>query len=147
MPTIIPRDIPAAEPVPDIVTNHDAFYPDFSISEFRREMRNDKTVTDERIANHFDNAIIMINALIADWRAQQLGIERLPVGQQTTLYKTAVYRRVKTYILEQYRDIDTTGDGNDRADAYMQRIAHEQQREREAIRLLIGKKRTTAVLI
>ena len=147
MSAFIPSDKPAPHPVSDIVTNPDAFYPDFSLSEFRREMRNDKTVTDERLAEHFEVAIIMINALIQDWRTQQLGIERLPVGTQTTLYKTAVYRRVKTYILEQYRDIDTTGDGHDRADKYDQRIAYEQQREREAVRLLIGKNRTTAVLI
>ncbi|WP_072281621.1 head completion/stabilization protein [Rappaport israeli] len=143
----VPKNKPNEHPVPDIVVNPDAFFPDFSLSEFRREMRNDDTITNERLTEHFEVAIIMINALIADWRAQQLGIHRLPVGTQTTLYKTAVYRRVKTYILEQYCDIDTTGDGNERAEAYERRIAHEQQREREAVRLLTERKRTTAVLI
>ncbi|CAM3041254.1 head completion/stabilization protein [Dichelobacter nodosus] len=143
----IPHNNPPAVPVSDTISNRDYFYPDFSLADYRREMRNDDTVSDERLAEHFAVAIVMINALIADWKAQQFGISHLPAGTATTLYKTAVYRRVKTYLLEQYRDIDTTSDGHAKADAYERRIAYEQQREREAIRLLTGRKRTTAVLV
>lgn len=143
----IPHHNPPAQPVSDTISNSDDFYPDFSLADYRREMRNDDTVTDERLADRFIVAITMINALLDDWKAQQLGIDHLPEGTQTILYKAAVYCRVKTYLLEQYRDIDTTNDGHTKADAYERRIAYEQQREREAIRLLTGRKRTTAVLI
>ncbi|WP_249963551.1 head completion/stabilization protein [Histophilus somni] len=145
MTVFIPHSDVEETEIEDSVQNPDPFYPNFSLNEFRLLMRSDDIITAARLANYLSTAAIFINHLLHPWR-QRLKDNTLS-AEKNLLYKTAVHHRAKTYILESYRDIDTTGDGEQRADAYEKRISCEQQREREAIRLLTEKKRTTISLV
>ena len=48
---------------------------------------------------------------------------------------------------KQYRDVDTTAKGSERADGLERRIRKALQRSREALRLVLGKSRATIALI
>lgn len=146
MTVFIPHTDVEEMEIEDIVQNPDPFYPALSLDEFRLLMRNDDIITNARLANYLRTAATFINSLLQPWRHNLTALDVLPT-EKALLYKTAVHHRAKTYILESYRDIDTTADGELRAEAYEKRIASEQQREREAIRLLTDKKRTTISLI
>lgn len=143
------EDIEESDETADEVMNPDPFFPSLSIREFRLLMRNDDVVTEARLGHFLLTAAVFINDLLANYKKAltEKEVDTLPSENEKQLYKIAVFHRAKTYILESYRDIDTTGDGEQRAESYESRIAFEQQREREAIRLLIGKKRTTITLI
>lgn len=144
--TLIPHVQPAAITIDDLIVNYDPLYPDVSISKYRREYRNDDTVTDERLKENIETALIFINDALEKWRNDNLELLVLNNIQQQ-LYGRAVYHRTKQYIIKQYPDIDTTGNGADKAESMRLRIKDEQQGEREVIRLLTGRSRTTVTLI
>ncbi len=150
----IPHNRPTEPPVDDNIINYDPFYPNFSLIDYRRIMRQDDTVTDTRLRENIILAMVMINGLLSDWRSQQLGINKLTNAQKILLYKHAVYSRAKTYLIEKYIDIDTTHNGEDsigsrqsRINSRQARIDTERKNEREFIRQLINKPRTTITLV
>lgn len=140
--TFIPRNIPKKE-VDDEVINFDSFYPNVSLSDYRSEYKNDDAVTDTRLKENIETAIIFINDSLKEWK------DKTPIWDDTKihLYLRAVYHRTKIYILEQAKDIDTTSHGDKAVNTYAEKIKSEQQRERESIRLLTGRGRTTVVLV
>lgn len=144
--TLIPHVQPDPIVIDDLIINYDTFYPDISIAKYRREYRNDDTVTDERLKESIETALIFINDALKKWRTANPELLALSDIQQQ-LYGRAVYHRTKQYVIKQYPDIDTTGDGADKAESMHLRIRDEQQGERETIRLLTGRARTTVTLI
>lgn len=144
--TFIPHARPETVDIDDTVVNYDDFYPGLSLSEYRRKYRNDDTVTDERLKENMQTAFIFINNSLKAWRIAKKDLIQLS-DEQKKLYCRAVYHRTKILTIEQYPDIDTTGKGNDKGDAMLGRIKHEQQREREAIRLMTARLRTTITLL
>lgn len=140
--TFIPKNIPKKQ-VNDEVINFDSFYPNVSLSDYRSEYKNDDAVTDTRLKENIETAIIFINDSLKEWKV------KTPVWDDTKthLYLRAVYHRTKIYILEQAKDIDTTSHGDKAVATYLPKIRSEQQRERETIRLLTGRKRITVALV
>ena len=144
--TLIPHVQPDPIVIDDLIINYDTFYPDISIAKYRREYRNDDTVTDERLKENIETALIFINDGLKKWRKDNPELLALSDIQQQ-LYGRAVYHRTKILTIEQYMDIDTTKSGADKSEQMQPRIRHEQQREREVIRLLTGRGRTTITLL
>lgn len=147
--TFIPHKTPDATPVADVVPNYDPFFPDISLSLYRKEYRNDDTVTDERLRENIETAILFINKSksLKAWQIVKMAM-LLPLSdEEQQLYRRAVYHRTKVLTIEQYIDIDTTNDGTDEIKSLNTRLKQEKQRERETIRLLTGRNRTTIELL
>lgn len=145
----IPHNRPSVA-VEDSITNPDAFYPNFSVLNFRSAMRVDDTVTDSRCKEQLLTAIRFINAELNSllYREQYYPNDtQLPIGVDMDWYITAVYHRAKAYIIEQYHDIDTAKTGQDRADNMEARIDVYLQRSREVLRQLLHRSRATIKLI
>lgn len=140
--TFIPRKVPKLA-VADEVVNFDPFFPNVSLSAYRAEYKADDMVTDARLKENIETAIIFVNDSLREFRAGVLSLSET----QAHLYLRAVYHRTKIYIYEQSKDIDVTGHGGKTAESYISKIRQEQQREREAIRLLIGRTRVTVSLV
>lgn len=140
--TFIPRRIPGLA-VDDEIVNFDPFFPNVNLSAYRAEYKTDDMVTDARLRENIETAIIFINDSLKDW--QKSNPNWTPA--KSHLYLRAVYHRTKIYILEQHKDIDTTSHGDKTVATYLPKIRFEQQREREAIRLLTGRGRITVGLV
>lgn len=108
------------------------FFPDIKTSDFRESMRVDSTVTTSRLINALKNAIIETNHELWQWQQNEirLGFQTLDAipanhihdGEKTEselvyLYRRAVFCNAKANLTERYRDIDTTLNGNKKADA------------------------------
>ncbi len=137
----VPDDINDIQPFDD-------FYPALSLSEFRRVMRVDDTVSHDRAIEQMRMAMMMIAKDIADWRSQQTATELLALGDEKIhAYRMTVFNRTKALIIENYRDIDTTKDGHERGEAMGERIDTYLQRSREMQSILTAKPRTTIFLV
>lgn len=139
--TFIPRQRPQKS-VDDEIVNFNPFYPNISLSDYRSEYKADDMVTDARLKENIETAIIFINDSLESWKKDDT-----LTPTQSHLYLRAVYHRTKIYILEQAKDIDTTSYGDKAVATYLPKIRSEQQREREAIRLLTGRGRITVTLV
>lgn len=140
--TFIPRNIPKKE-VDDEVINFDPFFPNVNLSDYRSEYKMDDMVTNPRLRENIETAIIFINDGLNKFKDGKTELTET----QKHLYLRAIYHRTKIYILEQAKDIDTTSHGDKAVNTYAEKIKSEQQRERESIRLLTGRGRTTVVLV
>lgn len=110
-----------------------AFWPVVLLSDIRRVMKLDGTVTTDRLKSKTIEAVAHVNHRLRAFRlAQQAsGIETLAAvpceeinGESVNLwrYKTAVYSQAKALLIEGYRDIDTTRDGEKHAEALATQI-------------------------
>nr|WP_305071577.1 head completion/stabilization protein [Providencia sp. wls1950] len=94
-------------------------------------MRVDGTVTPLRLINSLKNAIIETNRELLEWKIKEIGLgyqslESVPANkihegdssesELIYLYRRAVFCSAKANITERYRDIDTTHNGNKKAD-------------------------------
>lgn len=149
MASFIPHNNQSSVPEgKDIIDCDDDFYPSLSLSDFRKFMRVDDTVSLDRIIEQMHMAIMMINHDISGWRSQQTAATLAVIGtDKLRAYRMAVYNRTKALIIENYRDIDTTGDGHAKADAMESRIDTYLQRSREMQRIVIASSRTTIKLV
>lgn len=136
---------PGTDPQHDAIERPDDFYPALSVSDWKNRMRVDDNVSAIRSHEILTSALYMVHAELGEWRAAQTAaaLEGIPAIH----YRQAVYQRAKAYELEQYRDIDSTAAGGDRAEGLESRINVALQRSREHLRLLIGKPRATIKLI
>ncbi len=139
------------------VTN-DAWYPDIDLSALRAACRLDGTVTTDRLRHAAVNAVLNVNTQLMAWAVAQTlaGYARLvdvpaPLidGQPSTLhhYLRAVYAAVQCELIERYRDYDTTGKGDKRAEAMDPRADEARRDLRWALSDLQGARRVTVELI
>lgn len=151
---------PIADPnhITGAVVTNSAFWPDIAVDEFRATTRLQDTVTDGRVIQAITSAMISINNELAAWRDLQLAqnhadLGNVPaerIGDKTALehhYASAVYAKAKSLIMEQYRDIDTTNDGERRTAEFEGTIESWRRAARESIRALLGIPRATIELI
>ncbi len=108
------------------------FWPAINTLTFRESMRVDGTVTAQRLIEVLKNAIIETNRELADFQRQEIelgypNLDAVPaskiyegdIGESELvyLYRRAVFSSAKANLTERYRDIDTTPNGNKKADA------------------------------
>ncbi|MCP9269369.1 head completion/stabilization protein [Xenorhabdus sp. XENO-1] len=134
------------------------FWPVIRLAELRRSMRLNGAVTTERLMHMTTEAVLSVNQQLAAWQREQAqnGFASLetvpsPVINDTTAhvfrYRHAVYSFTKAMLIENYRDIDTTRDGEKHAEALSTQIDDLRRDGQNAVRDILGKHRMLAELV
>lgn len=145
---------PAEEPV---IAN-DGWFPEIDPAKARAVLRLDGTVTPARLREALVAAMAGINSELANYRmAQQAqghaSLAAVPshsLGGESTqvmLYRRAVHNCAKADLIERYRDFDTTGAGDKRADPLEESVCDLRRNVRWAVSDILGLRRTTVELI
>lgn len=151
--------------VPDVAINDGdeqiisaAFWPIIVLDDLRQSMRLTGNVTTSRLKHMTTEAVLYVNQLLDGWCAEQKkqGINQLsdvpsPAINNTTAhvfrYRHAVYSFTKAMLIENYRDIDTTRDGEKHAQALNTQVDDLRRDGQNAVRDILGKCRMFAVLV
>lgn len=112
---------------PDTTTivSNDGWFPDIDLTDVRDAMRLDGTVTHARLKQAVRAAILYVNNELQSWKASHAAgcpdMASIPapvIDGESPLsisYRRAVYCMAKADLIERYRDYDTTGEGNKKA--------------------------------
>ena len=142
----------------DFVVKNDGWFPDIALQHMREAMRLDGTVTSPRLKEAAIAAIIYVNTDLQGWKAekQEGGAESLNAVPSSTVanesilvinYRRAVYCMAKADMIERYRDYDTTGEGNKKAE-WLDSSPDEQRRNAHwAIADITGRRHLTVEII
>ena len=133
------------------------YYPDITVDAFRKTKRVQDTITDQRVIEAIQTAMINVNDQLATWKEKQelLGYATLAnvpsddyngTTRHQHCYLTALYARAKSILAENYRDIDTTPDGDNRANELENTVDFYLTESTVAIRKILGKTRSTIEL-
>ncbi|SDP46260.1 Phage head completion protein (GPL) [Ralstonia sp. 25mfcol4.1] len=150
----------AAEPAAtgqNLIVN-DGFFPDIDVDTATAAMRQDGTVTAERLRAALVEAALSVNEDLGVWRAEQLaaGYESLEAVPAALIdsksahlhrYLRAVYCEARAGLIERYRDYDATAAGDRKAEALMQAVEDLRRDARWATSDIIGRPRSTVELI
>lgn len=140
-----------------ILTNSD-FWPDIDTGELRAAVRLDGEVSEGRLAHAATEAMARVNDELADWRStqQQRGYNALTdipsdtiagVSVRVQRYRRAVYCTAKALLIEGYRDIDTTREGEKHAEALSTQIDAAWRDSQWALRDVMGLPRCLAEVV
>jgi hypothetical protein len=142
---------------PDPISSGD-WYPSIDLTDARAVMRVDNTVTDARLTESIQLAMIEVEDCLDAWQQQQVVLGRASladvpsktfddVSRLVLLYKRAVYATVQATLLERYRNFDSTGAAGKRAEPMDETIDDYRRNVRYAIRDILGRPRADAELI
>lgn len=145
---------PSSEP--PIVSS--LFWPEIDPVQIRDDQRIDNTISAPRLRSALIEAIATTNSALRDWRNTQTtsGIATLAEVESEEIdgtsalvhrYIRAVGCLAKAMIQERYRDIDTTGKGDKKADQLSDPIDDHRRDHLNAINDITGVSRTTVELI
>lgn len=135
-----------------------AFWPEIDPAQIRDQQRIDNTITPARLRATLIEAITSTNSALLSWRADQqaVGINTLAavpaeevdgISINVHRYQRAVGCLAKAMLLERYRDIDTTGKGDKKADALTDPIDDFRRDHLNAIADIAGRLHNTIELI
>lgn len=152
---IIPTPTPEVEEAA-IVSG--PFWPDIEPSKIRQMQRIDNTVTPIRLRHTLIEAISTTNGALRDWRQGKIdqGITKLvdidaevidDLSILTHRYIRAVGCLTKALLLERYRDFDSTGKGDKKAEVLTDPIDDLRRDYLHALADITGKPRSTVELI
>ena len=147
----------APAPAPGPITSGD-WFPAIDPTDARAVMRIDGTVTTERLVECLSLAIASVEDELDTWQHQQQALGRASLSEVPSkvivgesrlvlLYRRAVYATAQAELAERYRDIDTTGAGQRRADMVESTADDYRRLARYAIRDLLGRPRATVELL
>lgn len=137
---------------------NDGFFPDVDVDHALAAMRQDGTVTPERLRAALVEAALSVNAELAGWKADQVAaghaaLEAVPAPQldgksaQLHRYLRALHCQARASLIERYRDYDATAAGDKTAEALLQAVEDLRRDARWAISDILGITRTTVELI
>jgi hypothetical protein len=136
---------------------NDGWFPDIDANAARESLRLDGTVTDTRLESALVNAMLSVNAELAEFKADRLlqysSLANVPAAQINSnsrlvvLYTRAVVCTAGAELVERYRSYDTSNTGHKDADQLNPSIDELRRDARWAIRDLLGKSRSTVALI
>lgn len=140
------------------VIDNDGFFPDIDVDTATAAMRQDGTVTAERLRAALVEAALSVNEDLAAWRAEQQAadyftLEEVPAPQidgksaHVHRYLRAVYCEARAGLIERYRDYDATAAGDRKAEALMQAVEDLRRDARWATSDIVGRSRSTVELI
>ena len=138
------------DPIPDLkgdetLASADLFYPCIDLSDLRRVMRLDGSVTAERLRHAAESAVSRVQSNLVTWRSDQ-SVEHLS-DAQSAIYRRAVYAYTAASLTERMASFDSTAEGIRRAEE-LNNLAQQLMRDGHwAVRDLQGKPRTTVELI
>ena len=138
--------------------SNDGWFPDIDMQALRKTARLDGTVTPERLRHACLSALLSVNRELTTWAegkrtdgfASLLDVPATQLGQRSWLelcYLRAIYSAVQAELCEAYRNQDTTGSGDKKADAMEPKADEYRRNMRWAISDLLGIRRTTVDLI
>ncbi|WP_415583028.1 head completion/stabilization protein [Cupriavidus taiwanensis] len=146
-----------ATPGQNLIAN-DGFFPAIDVDQASAAMRQDGTVTPDRLRAALIEAALSVNAELDSWKAAQQAaghatLDAVPAaridGKSANLhrYLRALYCQARAGLIERYRDYDATAAGNKTAEALLQAVEDLRRDARWAISDLLGITRTTVELI
>lgn len=114
------------EDTPSLANN--GFWPDIEPADFREATRLDGTVTAPRLVQALQIAMADINRQLAEWQQARQNDGATTLDDVTgpnwagpdhyaVLYRRAVYATAHASLLERYRDVSATGEGDERGEA------------------------------
>ena len=144
-------------PIEENIVN-DGFFPDVDVASFRDGIRVDDSVTAPRARYALTLAVIRVGQDLGAWRAEQvaagfdsLGAVPAPAIDNRSIkeidYFEAVFSWAKGQLLETYVDIDTTVLAADKSLSKAEAADTFKRRAFEAVRRILGEKRTSIELI
>lgn len=147
---------PAAVEEPTV--SNDGWFPGVDPTAVRAQARLDGTVTKERLHQALVSAMVDVNRELLVYKLQWLaeGVNSLAqvpgpdtAGERVWLihYRNAVIAHIQASMAERYRDFDTTGDGDKKADELQSSADTHRRNLRWAISGILGIPRTTVELI
>ncbi|MBZ5876018.1 head completion/stabilization protein [Chromohalobacter israelensis] len=147
----------AAPDEPETLENN-GFWPAIAPRDFRDATRLDGTVTAPRLVQALQVAMADVNRQLADWQqdkqdegAQTLADVTPPAwaiaGHYALLYRRAVYATAHASLLERYRDVSATEDGDERGEAKDHAADDIRRDARWAVAEIEGRQHTTVELI
>jgi len=153
-----PPVAPATTPPASATIENDGWWPSIELASVREIVRLNGTVTELRLQEATQAAMLALNQELADWKAAKVaqGAETLldvPASQiggesrLVALYRRAVYFYAKADLTERYRDFDTTAAGDRRADDLEATIDDARRNVRWAVSDLLGQSRVTVELM
>jgi len=116
-------------------------------------LRFDGSVSDPRLIEAIENAMLDVNAMLASLKSKGASLSELATsqinnkGNTEILYFRAINSYVGAHVNEKYRSYDSTSTGQKRAEDLMPTIDEYRRDLRWAIRDLIGSPRMTVELI
>ncbi|AZP49591.1 head completion/stabilization protein [Rahnella aquatilis] len=148
-----PEDVPE-----NITIRNGAFWPDISTGALRLAVKLDGQITASRVKYAAVEAMTMTNDMLNDWQVTQkaagfAALADIPtdeidgVSVLVNRYLRAVYSFTKATLLEGYRDIDTTRDGEKHAEALSTQIDTVWRDGNWAVRDILGLPRDLAELV
>ncbi|KAA5952047.1 MULTISPECIES: head completion/stabilization protein [unclassified Pantoea] len=148
----------SVNPTSDMKIANSDFWPDMDAAEMRLAVRLDGQVTDNRLLHACREGMARVNSELAEWRAVQqaagyddlAGMPADRIGGESVLilrYKRAVWFTAKALLLEGYRDIDTTRDGEKHAEALTTQIDGVWRDSQWALRDIMGLPRGLAEIV
>ncbi|WP_027818851.1 head completion/stabilization protein [Paraburkholderia bannensis] len=137
---------------------NDGWFPDIGLVELREETRLDGTVTDTRLRSAALDAMASCNAELQTWQGGQLArgyadLASVPAPQlggvstHVLRYRRAIYNHVRADLTEQYRGLDTTKTGGQKAEALDETICEARRNVRIALADIRGLRHSTIELI
>lgn len=137
---------------------NDGWFPDVDPVKIRDQARLDGTVTKARLHHALLDAMADVNAQLAGYKALQLlaghgALELVPgpdLGEERIWliqYRTAILAHVQANLAEQYRQFDTTGQGDKKADPLEATADQHRRNLHWAIAAITQRPRSTVELI
>lgn len=134
------------------------FWPDIILADCRQSMRLTGGISTSRLKHMATEAVIYVNQQLKAWSEEQkangfMALQAVPadiINETTVLvfrYKHAVYCFTKAMLIENYRDIDTTRDGEKHALALSTQVDDLRRDGQNAVRDILGKLRMFAELV
>lgn len=148
----------SVNPTGDMTVTNSDFWPDMDAAEMRLSVRLDGQVTDDRLLHACREGMARVNSELAEWRERQqargydnlAGMPADRIGGESVLilrYKRAVWFTAKALLLEGYRDIDTTRDGEKHAEALATQVDSAWRDSQWALRDIMGLPRGMAEIV
>ncbi|ACR70272.1 phage head protein [Edwardsiella ictaluri] len=143
---------------PGLIISNPPFFPDIDTQHLRAAQRLDGTITNERLREALLIALASVNDDLREWRLEQeqRGVtciqettsEQLD-GESVNLhrYRRAVYSLTHANLLERYRNFDATAHGSKLAEQKESTADDLARDARFAVRDILGKPRSTFILI
>ena len=148
----------ATDPTSNTPIGNDAWWPDIDTAKARDALRIDGSVTEPRMRTALIIAMLTVNDELATFQATQqalgfTGLADVPAptidgeSRNVVLYMRAVYSTAHADLIEKYRNLDTTADGQRKAEEQTTTVDDQRRNARWAISDILGLGRTTVELI
>lgn len=142
----------------ETLVHGDPFYPAVRLTDLRQAMRLEGNITTDRLRHLATAAVLYVSQCLHGWQTEQqaagyITLKDVPApaldGEtaHTFLYRHAVYCFTRAALIEQYRDIDTTREGEKHALALGSQIADLQRDGQHALRDIQGRCRIQAEIV